>query len=100
MKLTDDGLYMDFLQELNELIYTENRKQINKWGKQCHDIHKWLTIVHEEIGEIDKAILELEHNYMIDDCDTSTFKKNQIKKEIIQTLTLYIKLYKMVNEQC
>lgn len=95
----DYGLSDLDIAKLLPLILKENEKQIKKWGKQIHDIHKWLTIIHEEIGEIDKAILEFEHNYYADNPDTSTLRFEQVKKELIQTITLYIKLYKMMVEQ-
>lgn len=32
--------------------------QLRKWGYQSHDIHKWLSILTEEVGELAKSSLE------------------------------------------
>ena len=38
-------------QAVLELVCNERGEQDAKWGKQNHDMHKWLTILMEEVGE-------------------------------------------------
>ena len=51
-------------------IKNERKKQDEKWGEQNHNIYKWLAILGEEVGEVNKAALE--------------GKKNEIIEELIQ----------------
>ena len=53
-----------------ENIKNERIKQDEKWGEQNHDIYKWLAILGEEVGEVNKAALE--------------GKKNEVIEELIQ----------------
>lgn len=49
------GAYTDtVLQE----VFEERRRQDKKWGVQSHAPDRWLTILHEETGEVARAILE------------------------------------------
>tara|TARA_Y100001954_G_C15774753_1_gene586354 strand:- start:1012 stop:1245 length:234 start_codon:yes stop_codon:yes gene_type:complete len=41
-----------------QLILEERQKQDEKWGEQNHNIYKWLAILGEEVGEVNKAVLE------------------------------------------
>ena len=41
-----------------QLILEERQKQDKKWGEQNHNIYKWLAILGEEVGEVNKAALE------------------------------------------
>lgn len=40
------------------LIERERRLQLERWGEQDHPPDRWLTILHEETGEVAKAINE------------------------------------------
>uniref|UniRef100_A0A6M3LRM6 Uncharacterized protein n=1 Tax=viral metagenome TaxID=1070528 RepID=A0A6M3LRM6_9ZZZZ len=48
---------MDF----QELVQAEREKQNEKWGEQNHDPYKWMSILGEEIGELNKGFLETEN---------------------------------------
>lgn len=74
-----DKTKKDFL--VNE-IHLELNNQDKKFPNQQHDIFKWLSIISEEFGEIHKEALEMEN------LDTYN-----LKKEIIQTITLLVRLY-------
>ena len=39
-------------------VLTERERQDEKWGEQNHDEFKWLAILGEEVGEVNKAALE------------------------------------------
>ena len=52
-------------------ILDERDRQDSKWGEQNHEIFKWLAILGEEVGEINKAALENQYDETI--------------KELIQT---------------
>jgi len=70
----------DFLKELQNEWYNQDKKFPN----QTHTLDKWLVIIVEEIGEICKESLEL--------YDGENFDIAKIYKEIIQSITLLIRL--------
>jgi len=49
------------------LILSERNKQDVKWGEQNHNIYKWLAILGEEVGEVNKAVLENKYDEVIDE---------------------------------
>tara|TARA_B100000965_G_C19511960_1_gene722350 strand:- start:327 stop:560 length:234 start_codon:yes stop_codon:yes gene_type:complete len=50
-----------------QLILEERHKQDEKWGEQNHNIYKWLAILGEEVGEVNKAALEDSYKDVIDE---------------------------------
>ena len=50
-----------------QLILEERQKQDEKWGEQNHNIYKWLAILGEEVGEVNKAALEDNYKDIIDE---------------------------------
>ena len=54
-------------EDIVKLILSERNKQDVKWGEQNHDIYKWLAILGEEIGEVNKAALEDQYDEVIDE---------------------------------
>lgn len=48
--LTKDDIEID--------ICRERERQNEKWGEQNHEPFKWLAILGEEVGEVNKACLE------------------------------------------
>jgi len=57
-------------------IKAERSRQDNKWGEQNHMPFKWLAILGEEVGESNKAALEL--------------KLTQYRKELIQVAAVAV----------
>ena len=53
--------------EILNSIFKERVKQDNKWGEQNHDIYKWLAILGEEVGEVNKAALESKYDEIINE---------------------------------
>ena len=53
--------------EIIEFFLNERTKQDSKWGEQNHDIFKWLAILGEEVGEINKAALENRYDEIINE---------------------------------
>ena len=53
--------------EIIELFLNERTKQDSKWGEQNHDIFKWLAILGEEVGEVNKASLENKYDEIINE---------------------------------
>tara|TARA_B100000963_G_C22631607_1_gene675196 strand:+ start:3058 stop:3288 length:231 start_codon:yes stop_codon:yes gene_type:complete len=47
--------------QILDLIKKERVRQDKKWGIQNHNIFKWLAILGEEVGEVNKSALE--NNY-------------------------------------
>ncbi|MBL32029.1 MAG: hypothetical protein CMP62_04825 [Flavobacteriales bacterium] len=54
-------------EEIIKLILEERQRQDLKWGEQNHNIYKWLAILGEEIGEVNKAALEDKYDEIIDE---------------------------------
>ena len=54
-------------EEIVNLILSERKKQDVKWGEQNHNIYKWLAILGEEVGEVNKAALEDKYGDVIDE---------------------------------
>ena len=74
------------------MVQEESNRQIAKWGVRNHNPYKWDTIVHEEVGEVSKAILEHEIQ------GGSGFAANAMQ-EAIQAATLYLKIAEMYHEE-
>ncbi len=53
--LEDEGLTNDAL----GMIVSEDLAQREKWGNQRYSIYKWLTILGEEVGELNGAVLDI-----------------------------------------
>ena len=59
----------------DDLVHEERIRQDDKWGIQNHNPFIWLAILGEEVGELNKAILEDKFGGM---------QEENIQKEIIQ----------------
>ena len=70
-----------------ELVLAENERQIEKWGIQDHQILEWMLILGEEVGELNKAVLE----QWILSGDWRERRKQTVK-EAIQVATLALKI--------
>ena len=64
-------------------IKNERKKQDEKWGEQNHNIYKWLAILGEEVGEVNKAALE--------------GKKNEIIEELIQVSAVAVAMIESIQ---
>ena len=53
--------------EIIQLIINERDRQDNKWGEQNHTAYKWLAILGEEVGEVNKAVLEDNYSEVIEE---------------------------------
>ena len=54
-------------EKILDLISKERDNQDQKWGEQNHDIYKWLAILGEEVGEVNKAALESKYDEIINE---------------------------------
>tara|TARA_B100000902_G_C27201945_1_gene859532 strand:- start:302 stop:547 length:246 start_codon:yes stop_codon:yes gene_type:complete len=54
-------------EKILDLISKERDIQDQKWGEQNHDIYKWLAILGEEVGEVNKAVLESKYDEIINE---------------------------------
>lgn len=83
-------------------IKKERKRQDEKWGEQNHIAIKWCAILGEEVGEVNKAVLESKY----DDESLEKYKKELIQVaavavaalECVERLNGYIKLKKEKNE--
>jgi NTP pyrophosphatase (non-canonical NTP hydrolase) len=46
------------MEQFDEFVQKERERQDRKWGVQNHEPLKWLAILGEEVGEVNKAALE------------------------------------------
>ena len=53
--------------DIIQLILKERQRQDEKWGEQNHDVYKWLAILGEEVGEVNKAVLEDNYSEILDE---------------------------------
>ncbi len=72
--------------KLFDNVFTEHRKQCDKWGVQTHSLFEWQNYLTEELGELASAIDE--HEYR-------NGAKIEIYKEAIQVATLALKIAEM-----
>lgn len=82
---------LNFFGELESEIRTENSFQLRKWGKQTHNLPEWMLILNEEVGELNKAVLEQELQG-IEGIVT-------IRTEAIQVATLALKIAEMIKDE-
>ena len=66
----------------------ELQNQISKWGVQTHSMFEWLNYTLEELGELAKAVSELEYR---------NGSKEEIYNEAIQVATLSLKIAEMIK---
>jgi hypothetical protein len=72
-----------------DLIWTENRVQLDKWGIQNHEPAEWLMFATEELGELAEAIGEFKYRGGL---------VEPVVKEAIQTATLCLKIAEMFQD--
>jgi len=80
-----------------EEVACENRRQINKWGVQSHNIAEWHLIIAEEFGELSKEMLA-EH-FEGDSYNPSDriALRSRLENEAIQLATLAMKIAEMAH---
>ena len=76
------------IEALTNMIKTENKRQIYKWGTQTHTLFEWLAFTTEELGSLSKAISEFEYRHG---------DVNRVVAEAIQVATLSLKIAEMVR---
>ena len=62
-------------------ILEERKRQDEKWGVQTHAPADWLTILGEEVGEVNKAAYEAKHH---------TGKIKDYREELIQVAAVAV----------
>jgi hypothetical protein len=77
-----DDLCLVDLSKLIELVKSENTRQLEKWGIQDHDLPTWMLTLNEEVGKLNKAVL--------DQCTG-----DRLIEEAIKVATLALKIAEM-----
>ena len=75
--------YRETLEDILQKIIEERKRQDDKWGEQNHEAYKWLAILGEEVGEVNKAVLEND-------------QKN-IREELIQIAATAVAMYESLE---
>ena len=70
------------LSVLNDIL-VERERQDQKWGEQDHPHWVWRGILGEEMGELDKAVIELHFK------DPNSYR-GQMREELIQIVAVGI----------
>lgn len=71
---------------LLNLVMSEHRRQIEKWGVQDRDPFEWLAYATEELGEVSNAISEWTYR---------GGEPRDVVKEAVQLATLSLKIVEM-----
>lgn len=71
---------------LEEMVWLENDLQVRKWGIQTRTPFEWMTYLTEEVGELAKAINEVQYREEV---------ARKVIKEAIQAATLALKIAEM-----
>jgi NTP pyrophosphatase (non-canonical NTP hydrolase) len=66
---------------VTHLVQEEQARQDQKWGEQNHSDIKWLPILGEEVGEVNKAINHLYHWNSGDPCELTAMQN--LKEELV-----------------
>jgi NTP pyrophosphatase (non-canonical NTP hydrolase) len=82
MKKHTDNLLLS-IDQLTLDVILENKRQVEKWGVQTHELPAWLMFLTEEVGELAEAIAENEYR---------DGEPDEIKAEAIQVATLALKI--------
>lgn len=69
------------LKVVNDII-AERARQDKKWGETNHPLEWWLAILGEEVGEVNRAVLEYHFDNGTAPVDPAE-RKAQIREEII-----------------
>jgi len=71
---------------LTNMVWDENKRQIEKWGVQTRTPAEWMLYLSEEVGELAEAISEREYR---------NGRNADVLKEAIQVATLALKIAEM-----
>lgn len=66
----------------------ERLKQNDKFGDQKHDIYKWLAILGEEVGEVNKAALHTEYGGP---------EAGNVREELVQVAAVAVKMIENID---
>jgi hypothetical protein len=77
-------------------IEEESLRQIRKWGVQTHTLAEWALIAGEEFGEAMKEACDLHFGYSFDSSG-SVHARVRLRKELLQTVTLLLKMAEMTR---
>lgn len=86
--IADPGLRQFVIPRWVMWLVKEDEAQINKWGYQTHSFPEWCSILGEEVGELNAAVLR---HIFYEDSPESIFR------EAVQVATLAIKIAVMAH---
>lgn len=69
-------------------VSSERLKQNDKFGDQKHDIYKWLAILGEEVGEVNKAALHTEYGGP---------ESGNVREELVQVAAVAVKMIENID---
>jgi len=73
-------------------IKEERKRQDSKWGIQNHHPLEWLPILGEEVGEVNKAVLE---TYFFDGFNKNNYQ--DYRKELIQVAAVAVSMIECLD---
>jgi len=85
MKLKD-GIDLRHWNKLTEMLFAERNRQINKFGVQEWDSHKWNSILTEEVGEFAQSIIDYDSNESAESLDHVIEEITQVSMVAINIL--------------
>ena len=72
---------------LIEQLYIERKRQLQKWGRQPHGIAEWLSIIAEELEEVNRAAHETGAMFPTFNIPKDATAVKHLRYELIQVAT-------------
>lgn len=70
-------------------VLSERARQVNKWGKQLQNTPcQWATILTEEVGEVARNAIELEHDAYPLSIDERASRHEWLRTELVQVVAV------------
>ena len=93
MKLKDGPTIRNW-DKIKQMLLDERKKQINKWGVQEWDSHKWNSILVEEVGEFAESLLFLDNDDSTENLDHAIDEIKQIAMVAVNIMDCLIEYKK------
>lgn len=86
----------DLFETAVSLIRTERTRQLQKWGKQFHDLPVWGLILGEEVGEVCEAVLNA--RYYDPETTGYAMKILSVRDELVQVAAVAVAMIEAIME--
>jgi len=84
-----DQIYQEITTVLDAILDEKSRAR-EKWGGQNYNIHKHISIVTEELGEVAQAALQMEH-------EPGKSSHEKVRYEAVQAAAMALELVERID---